>query len=153
MTTELQWGETPFDNLTRDELWLMCQRMYAAIGAMESCLNITKYFDSHSPYWGYDGSGGRALEMARQILDPINKEFDSKSIYRAFFRYANDLLFESNGYRIGFGWSVCPKCGTMLGESSSGEKSEGRNCIAKDCNGVLRPLEWKDLKTKAKKAL
>lgn len=148
MTKDLKYGETPWDSLSRDELLREVQRMYAAISAMYSALRIASHGDT-SGYWGPQGTGGEAIEMGRQIIEPLHEAYESERIYRAFFRYAVDLLFQSPpGYRICFGWAVCPACGQMFGDMPDGRSAVGLRCAdlyPKDCAGVLRPLEWSDL--------
>lgn len=149
---ELQWGETPWDGLSREELLREIQRMYAAVSAMHSALRITSRGET-TGYWGPRGTGGEAIEMGRQITEPLREAYGGESVYRSFFRYALDLLFESPpSYRIGFGWAVCPVCGRMFGETPDGRSSVGARCAdlyPADCPGVLRKLEWADLEKSA----
>lgn len=153
MTRQLEWGQTPWDNMERQELLQEVWRMFAALRSCESILDNIKFFDergSPSPFWSQEGRGGAALEMAHQAMH-ATQEYDDENLSRTFFRYARDLLFERNGYRmIGSAWVVCPVCGAMYGELVSGETSEGMRCDMKPggdrgCSGVLRPLEWGDL--------
>jgi len=153
--TRLRWGETPWDDLSREELLREVQRMYAAVNAMYSALAIVSHGDV-SGYWGPDGSGGRALEMGRQIEEPLRDRYGD-TMFRAFFRYAIDLLFECRpGFRIGYGWVVCPVCGQLSGDYEGGSHI-GKRCAdllprpgptGGLCIGVLRPLEWSDLAQK-----
>lgn len=163
---ELDWGETPWDNLSRDELLREVQRMYQTISELTSVVEMIRVNDlmraglSHdseeppNPYWSKDGVGGKVLEMARQIIDPLNKTYGTSNIYRAFFRYANDLLFESNGFSmIGGNWMICPECGQMIGnkyEDISGLPCSSKPFGKKGCQGVFRKLEWPDLAKKDK---
>ena len=146
---KLEWGQTPWDDMTKRELLLEIWRMYSAIVALNCSLNMSKIGADRSPYWGIEGSGGIALEKARQILDPIHEHFDDEQMYHCFFRYAADLLFDRSEYRIGFGWSMCPKCGWIVGETMNGESQNGKYCLDvlySQCDGVLRPLQWTDLR-------
>lgn len=152
---QLRWGETPWDNLSREELLREVQRAYDALIAVSSCLNMAKARSGVSAeYWGYGGMGGRALEMARQVTEPIETTYGSENIYSSFFRYAVDLLFDqSTGFDIGFGWAVCPECGITVGTSRGGESPVGKPCSEyrvgkKGCQGIMRTLEWKDLEPK-----
>ena len=103
------------------------------------------------PFWGKDGRGGRAHEMARQALE-LDANY-GEDLYRSFFRYAHDLLFyERSGVRIGFGWVVCDVCGQMIGRGSRDDSNRlsGEPCAAHGigkpgCTGVFRPLQWSDL--------
>jgi hypothetical protein len=143
---ELKWGETPWDNLSREELLLEIKRMYSALVSVKSALSMLS-FPEGLPYFSIRGTGGRALEKARQVLQPIHEKFEGSAIYSSYFRYADDLLFERGEYRIGSGWAVCPECGVMLGETGDGKSSVGEKCRhgKKDCDGVLRPIQWSDL--------
>lgn len=151
----LRWGETPWDNLSREELLREVQRMYAAVSAMYSALRITAH-GQESGYWGPSGTGGSAIEMGRQIVEPLRERYGD-GMYRAFFRYALDLLFEQrSGYQIGHGWAVCPECGRMAGDPE-GHSFVGRRCAELlhlraegPCAGVLRPLEWADLEKRGR---
>lgn len=147
---ELEWGQTPWDSLSREELLREVERMYSAIVALNSCLAMSKSASSANSFWGHEGSGGIALEKARQVLGPLHAKFDREDIYRSFFRYANDLLFNPTGYRIGSGWSVCPVCDVMLGNTrhpdGTEETQNGKVChFTAGCTGIMRPLEWADL--------
>lgn len=95
--------------------------------------------DPDSPYWGLSGSGGNALEMGTQALEPYERNAKRReSIYRSFFRYAVDLLFDG----LGVGWKICDADGTMLAPGEHG-------CI--QCKGPMRPITWEDLKRKARR--
>lgn len=149
---DLAWGETPFDEFSREDLLRECQRMYAALEALRTTARLIQIREEHSPFWGRSGTGGRALEMARQVLEPIQSRYEPETIFRSFFRYATDLLFDSStGFDIGFGWAVCPECGDMFGRDGRGRSAVGDSCASHwpktnaPCSGVLRSLEWQDL--------
>lgn len=142
--TELQWGETPWDGLSRDELLREVQRMYAAIVALETTAKLCSFQQEQSPFWrSTAGTGGRALEHARQVLQPLHTKYTSENIYRAFFRYATDLLFDG----VGSQWAVCDQCGEMLGTIEGQASKIGEPCAPPfGCgNGVMRKPQWKDL--------
>jgi hypothetical protein len=160
---ELEFGETPWDKMSREELLREVQRMYAATTGLYSVVRMSKATDQiragmgpesddpPNPYWGKSGVGGNELEKARQVIDPLDDRYGSGNIYRAFFRYANDLLFEDNGYEmIHDNWMVCPECGAMYG---SRYKMIERPCASEPfgkpgCPGVLRKLQWSDMEKK-----
>lgn len=149
---ELKFGETPWDNLPREELLREVQKMYAVIGALNSVVSQSRRPEAEQhPYWGAEGTGGRALEMANQVLTPITEKYEAENIYRSFYRYAYDLLFDQSKAKIGFGWVVCPECGVMFGKDTKGHSHEGENCSSvgmsnkPDCQGVFRKIEWSDL--------
>lgn len=166
---KLNWGQTPWDALSREELLREVWKMFSALQSANSALlqirdslfwnraglsesdtseQIRKKIENAAAgdlYWG-KGTAGSAISKIEQALCRTEK-YSSEDIYRSFFRYADDLLFKRNGLRIGFGWAVCPKCGTMVGETLDGESAVGKTCDWKvgKCGGILRPLEWSDL--------
>jgi hypothetical protein len=147
---KLKWGQTPWDDMDKEELLLTIFKMYSAVVSLDSCLSTIRPNVPGHAYWGTKGVGGRALEKSRQVLDPIHESVEGGSgeIYRAFFRYAPDLIFEPGEYQLGWGWTVCPECGKMLGRSTNGESKEGELCsdlFPKDCSGIFRKLSWYDL--------
>lgn len=143
MKPELQWGETPWDELSRDDLLREVQRMYAALVALNTTAGLCRFREEASPFWGTRGTGGRAIEHARQILEPLHAKYSSEQIFRSFFRYAVDLLFEN----LGSQWAVCDQCGQMLGTVEGQPSKIGEPCAPPfGCGkGVTRKLEWKDL--------
>ena len=154
----LEWGQTPWDNKSREELLFNVKQMYGALTALNSVCALVKAGSESSPFWNDNGvnmkgSGYRALELARQVLVPIHKEWDSEDIYRCYYRYAYDLLFESE---MGFGWVVCPKCKTMYGRSYNEGSQVRKKCSdvfpATSCDGILRLLSWEDLKPNTARA-
>lgn len=145
---ELRWGETPWDELPREDLLREVQRMYAAIVSLDSCMQIQRCSSPHSPYWTKGGSGFHALEEARMILEPLHEQFSSENIYRAFFRYAVDLLFAPE---LGFGWTACDGCTHLYGDDA--DLPEERRMLGKPCpdcaakgrHFIRRRLEWRDM--------
>lgn len=150
--TELEWGETPFDHMTNEELLFNAKRMYSALISLYSVARLSKGPSDNSAFWGKDGSGGIALEKGKQALGTIHEQYSNEDVYCSYFRYAVDLLFESNEYCIGSRWAVCPKCGIMLGAGRNGKEQIGKACsstvMATGCDGVLRKIEWSDLQVK-----
>jgi hypothetical protein len=150
MTTELKWGESPWDSLTRDELLREVQRMASALLSARSVMTICGPMAGQDikPFWSSDGSGGRALERA-DIALRRHDEYGSENCYRAFFRTADWLLFpKPDGPRGSRGWMVCPTCGVMRMEDRYGLAPDTK-CPKLDCGGaVLRPITWDDMKRK-----
>lgn len=174
MTRELRWGETPWDHLNHEELLRTVQRLYAALQAASGVVDMARTNDAwphlnsetpqerigaeidriaqELPFWGKDGRGGRAHEMARQALE-LDTDYGD-TLYRSFFRYAHDLLFhERSGVRIGFGWVVCDTCGQMIGRRLRDNNNYllGKPCAAhgmgkSNCTGVFRAIQWSDLR-------
>lgn len=150
MLKELQWGETPWDSLSREELLREVQRLYSAVQSARSVLAMLRQ-EQRTGFWGWRGSGGTALDKAEQCVDRVETVFDRESIYRAFYRYADDLLFDCSQHDIGFGWGLCPVCKITIGRGSDGLPTAGRLCaeyLPKGCPGILRPLTWEDLQPK-----
>ena len=153
----LSWGQTPFHRMTKKQLLVHAMRMYSALESTRSALAISKHNESSHPYW-INGTGGRALEKAEQALQHVNKGFDMENVYRSFFRYGIDLLFDDTD-KIGIKtkWGVCDKCDCMYGGNNAGieigeplKDTVGQPCITPNCDGVLRALTWGDLKIKTK---
>lgn len=149
----LEWGQTPWDNMTREELLREVWRMWVALTSVAPILEGDEQRSMGHPFWGKDGCGGRAMEQARQVIEPIAEVYDTENLYRAFFRYAPDLLFQQRGVRLGFGWAICPVCGDMYGRRADGVEAAGTRCDAHglrpNCPGVLRPITWADLRPDA----
>jgi hypothetical protein len=144
----LEWGQTPWDNLSREELLREVWRMYLALRATDTVMAQFQYGHEASPFWSPGGTGGKAAEMLRQILGPLHEQFSSGEMYDRFFRYAGDLLFDgSTGYRTGHGWAICSVCGAMY--AGAGEPPIGQSCGSRPmgepgCQGVFRLLQWED---------
>lgn len=137
----IRWGETPWDNMTEEQLRREVQRMYSALLSVTTAFAVDRV--EMEPYWGPEGVGGRALEKARQVIEPIEQAYGAEALFRCFYRYADDLLFDSSRARIGSGWAVCPICGAMRGRRPSAARQP---CDQPGCNGTLRLLTWEDLK-------
>lgn len=151
---ELQWGETPFHKMSPEELLRAAIRMYDAAVSAKSALALSSYGQEINPFWTA-GTGGCALEKCRQVVDPIEKEYDREDIYRSFYRPAVDLLWKDNGSIVlTTSWAICPECGQMVGTSHGRHApSWGKVCsevipCSTDCKGILRPMTWEDMKPK-----
>lgn len=140
---KLKWGETPWEKLDRDELLREVQRLYSAGLSMACCLKMARASDVYSPYWGPRGSGGRALAKWDTINEPLEKKFGNEEIYRAFYRYADDLLFSPG---LGSNWVICDVCGGMLGNPEKPAKAHVEHCFRCEEDRQFRPIEWKDLR-------
>jgi hypothetical protein len=153
---KLEWGESPFDNMTRDELIRHCQRLYLATQRLHDVANAFRTKDTEIPFWK-SGRGARGFEMGQQALDAVSEGFDAESMHRNFFRFATDLLFEDRpGLEIHSRWVACPKCGHVLVPAKESLRFDGVECKEvvpnTTCDGLLRPIEWADLAPVAKKA-
>jgi len=149
----LEWGQTPFDELSREELQRQCQRLYAATESLTSVVKMCQAGQEHNLYWMH-GPGGRALEQGEQALEAARQDYHRGDIYDSFFRYACDLLFSRRKpqLRLHKEWVVCPQCAQMVGSLETnysgracGEVASWRPEGEPRCSGVLRPLEWSDL--------
>lgn len=144
----LEWGQTPWDNMTKEQLLVEIWRMWETVSALNSICSMQRLVDtrhnSNNVYWGTDGVGGASMEMARQVITSVTDRFDSEEVYKAFFRTAGDLLFEPNGYdKIGVGWVICRACQRIIGSKDD----LGQPCkIDKDCTGVYEQLRWSDIR-------
>lgn len=153
-----KWGETPWDNMSREELFQEVLRMYSALRSLYAVVRMDadarEHFGESVVYYGKTGVGGAALEKGRQVVEPLFEKYKEGEgdIYRSFFRYADDLLFDtSTGYEfLRKEWHICTECRTMLGENPRGNKLLGARCHdvfgLKDCNGTYRLITWDDLK-------
>ena len=134
----LRWGETPWENFSKEQLLHELKIYYSTVLSLNSCLSMSQVgYPKDDVYWGADGSGGKALRKAAFALNQLKDE----PAFNTFFRYADDLLFEG---REGTSseWRICDKCGTML---ASGEEPS-TICIFD--KGPMRPLKWTDLDKK-----
>lgn len=151
---KLVWGETPWDDLSREELLREVQRLYAAVQAAHHLFQgLRDYYAPAeiAPILRLDPRGQTAAKCA-YVVNRLESEWDAESLYHSFYRYANDLLFAGADLRIGYGWALCPACGVMVGRSLDGRESIGAVCrdvIQSDCKGILRALEWRDLEPTA----
>lgn len=156
MKKKLQWGETPFHRMKPEELLRAAIKMYDACVAAKSALALCEINDKHksqyNPFWDC-GTGGGALEMCRQVVDPMQKKYGSENIWRAFYRPGVDLLWEDKGPIILTAkWAICPICGQMAGAALKTDQPYwGQRCadvtpFTKDCQGIMRPVTWDDMK-------
>lgn len=144
LKTDLRWGETPWDDLPREELLRVTQRFYSALTAAHSVLRMHSDMSGQSPFWSTRGTGGRALAKTTQALGPYDDGGPYReAIYRRFFRVADDLLFDG----LGHGWHVCDVCGCMLATADKSAPDECIDCAHKGSKGrQMRPITWDDMK-------
>ncbi len=144
---ELQWGETPWDNLSREDLLREVQRMYAAVLSADGALSLCRGNERGGFWSASGGTGGRALAKCELARAWVESEYDHENVYRAFFRYAVDLLFSPE---LGFGWTACDGCDVLTGPMD-GKPIVGQpcsECARQGRQSVRRPLEWRDLERK-----
>lgn len=144
MKTKLGWGETPWDDMTKEELLREVQRMFSALQAAQSIVLQARLGNEHVPFWGPSGQGGRALMKVKAVLTPYEED-DSfrEKIYKMFFRAADDLLFPGLD-AIRSGWVICDKCQSMVAGMRS--ESPPETCMrCREEGPKLRPITWADL--------
>lgn len=141
----LKWGQTPWDNMPREELLRHVQRLYSATLSARSALRLASHGE-RSGFWGRGGTGGGALAKCEHAMHEAAPDFfeEQGDLYDRFFRYAVDLLFPAG---IGFGW-VIGACGHMFGGDQHGRTPT--ECHF--CKKPLRPLTWEDMKPPADEA-
>jgi len=145
----LQYGQTPWDNLSREELLLNVQRMYAALTAAHSVMNLCRHSETTGFWDAKRGSGGKALALSAAVIGPVEEEYHSEEIYRCFFRYATQLLFSWE--LSDFKWTACDTCPNFYGDDdhlAEELKTLGKpckDCLARGITTIRRKLEWKDL--------
>lgn len=135
---KLDYGKSPLHRLTHDELLIVANRMYSALVSSQ-CV-IRQSADNLNPYWGKNGTGGVAAEKVNQALQSASGDYTDDDIYQAYFRSADDLLFNCSEYDIGFNWMVCEQCGRMYGHP---DRDSSISCLCG--NDSLRPIQWSDL--------
>ena len=141
LKAELNWGETPWDALSKDELLMEVRRMYSTISSCASILEMNKAIGPNSPYWGDSGTGGMALNKVHEVLSSLP---DDEHMYHNFFRYADDLLFKNPSIKRN--WKACANghiTTPMRPESAADEKCDF-------CKETLKTMSWDILKPKAK---
>jgi hypothetical protein len=138
----LQFGKTPWDGLSHEDLLRETQRMASALIRARSVLQQVCQGREESPYWRPDGLGGDALARIDQALVRYDEAGDW-GCYRAFFRYADSLLFAAGP--MNDPWWICDRCKGM--QSPCGPDQAGAStCYRAGCEGqVLRPITWQDL--------
>jgi hypothetical protein len=145
---KLEWGETPWDDMPREQLVREVQRMYSALILARGPLINGKRREESSPYWRRGGVGGDAIDRVEQALSPYkNDESDGggyEPAYRSFFRYAVDLLFDGHGSN----WAVCEN-EHMIGAYFSDRPETCSLCRETGKGEVsMRPITWDDLQPK-----
>ena len=93
---DLKWGQTPFDDLTRDEMLMMLRAYHSTVESCRSVLTMLRYSDPKSPYWGSKGTGGRAMDKAEVMMARVKEDSDyegAENVFRRYFRYADQVLF------------------------------------------------------------
>jgi hypothetical protein len=149
MTDGKRFVETPWDSLPREELLRHVQRAWSTIVGLEECLVMAQRLAPSSEYWGPEGSGGRALEKARQVRASVNLPRGSErdeALSAGYFRYADDLLFDRmTSVPVGYGWLVCEREGGAWAPARNGPPPSA----CPRCGGPLRPIAWTDLQRPA----
>ena len=136
---ELKWGQTPWDDMSREELIRELSRYHMAL---ESALGVMRLSVMEQPqqylYWEV-GPGGRALSKATIAMAHADR-FDA---YRTYFRHAAILLFPT----LEETWAICDRCQVMsqrVGGTSVGASCH--DCARKGVESIMRAVTWDDLK-------
>lgn len=126
----------------RSTLLDAARRLYAACPSARSALVILRASMPSLSFWSQGRTGATALARLDAIVEEIERRFDSESIYRSFYRYANDLYF---GPELGLGWHICQVdgCDVMVGHSGGSQLPP--RCL-RHGEGKMRPITWDDLK-------
>lgn len=135
---DLRWGETPFDTLTRAELLRLVQAYHMALTSTRGCLKMAEALQPGSPYWGSDGSGGRALKKADALMSLCGDggmNAASERIYRMFFRSAEPLLF---GAEPGSFDDWCIKVAALWSKHTKSGDSRNRKRCAPNASELRR---------------
>lgn len=138
---DLQWGETPFDDLDRGELLRLVQAYHAAAVGANSVLGMMSHGQEGHLYWSGEGSGGKAkakLEFLIRRAGDGGMNSASENIYRKFFRHAYGLLFPGLGDQWDQ-WGIDEKTGEMFAPYTVGERSPLRP------EAKMRAVRWRDL--------
>lgn len=141
-----EYGQSQFDEMSREELITHCQRFYAATKALVGVAEACRHGQEDSPYWTI-GTGARGLAKGEQALAKSREGCDRESLYIYFYRYAVDLLFDPvPEFQIGFNWYICESCQSIIGRD---DLKDGVLCrdvrFNSDCDGIVRKLQWSDL--------
>jgi hypothetical protein len=140
---ELTWGQTPWDDMPREELIREVVRMHAAMRAAENVIAMWKWHAPDSAYWNaaVGGVGGVAMgkiALARAHVDTFERHGTG------FAREAEDLLFPG----LGPNWRLCEVCKDMTARGIGNPPAD--TCFR--CGGPVRPLTWDDMKPIATEA-
>lgn len=139
---ELDFGETPWDDLPREELLRIVQRQFAALQEAQGLIRVSRM--AAHPFWQPSGSGGKVLAMVEACTRDVEATQEGRErVYRQFFRYAVDLLFADVPH-VGARWMICDGCKLMMARRLDGSTPE---CV--DCGSgghQLRPITWADLR-------
>jgi uncharacterized protein YukE len=147
----LEWGETPFDKMSHDELLVHAKRMYSAIQSAHNELGNMREMglrvDKHSLYWTGQGSGNIAFQKVDQALKKASNGYSRENIHHSYFRYAKSFLFDPWSKSDMPVWMICSKCGSLHELDSDKinriiEVEMSHNEMYKDsnCDGLFQKL-------------
>ncbi len=94
----LDYGESPFDRWTREQLVRFAQRSYYALSNARGALSLLQVGDAGSVFWADQGTGGTAMAMADAVVREVGYDAEagseeSENLYRMFYRPFGHLLF------------------------------------------------------------
>jgi hypothetical protein len=132
--TNPEFGQTPWENFTKEELILECARMWSVIVmVLQEEMTRRRRDDETDDYI--------PLSVVRlaQIVEDIPP---SEANYRAFFRFKDGLLFNDSDP-----WRICDNCNSMWGSAHHSPYCPG--CMATGKGDVpTRPLTLADIRPK-----
>lgn len=83
----LQFSETPFDRMTREELIQTCIAAYGALGDAVNALTIVKPLCKHDAYFETDKPGQLAIIKGLEALKSMRAGHCAEEVNDAFFKY------------------------------------------------------------------
>ncbi len=91
---KLEWGQTPFDNLSRAELLRLVQAYHSALASHVWPMQLMRRGNEQSLFWKRRGLGFKAVSKANALMKLCGWDRDGgERMSRSFFRYADDLMF------------------------------------------------------------
>jgi len=128
LKSDLQWGESPWDDFTKEELLHELKMYYSALesarGLIDSSMAIRDSIGKHTK---------RVINKYHQVLTGVT----DTGAFKALFRYFDDVAFENLG---GGKWKICDYEGRMC---KSLYEIEHMDCP--NCGHQMRDLRWDDL--------
>lgn len=144
----LEYGQTPWDDLSKEELLLEVKRLYSATVSLYSSLKMCADMSRGDPYFTDRRSRGyKALSKGEQAMLAAQRSYQPGEVYSCYFRYADDLLFSG----VGDGWLIdsTGRLGAISPEHAAQyDGSEASVSGMYGMTGVIRKITWQDLEPK-----
>jgi len=137
----MNWAETPWDAMSREELIRELIKFQSAIRHAHFPLFQYQLHCRNDPFWREGGGGWIGYEAVRNC---DTDDFPA-------LRYVDSVALPSLG-RL---WTICTDCNAMFGTNGRGETMEGKTCSEAGfgkagCAGVHRLITWNDLRKEPK---